>query len=79
MRPQVNIRHAFYIVHNKARGTFSDFKMIEMLTPQRRGDNTRPASSWEDYDIDALAGRIQELNNLIQGKALPVIDLVEWL
>ncbi|MEX1031621.1 MAG: type I CRISPR-associated protein Cas7 [Paenibacillaceae bacterium] len=79
VRPQVNIRHAFYVEHNRARGTFNDFKMIEALTPTKTKDDGRSADSWRDYDEVALNDGINMLNTQLEGKASVVIDLMECL
>jgi len=79
IRPQVDIRHAFYVEHNRARGTFSDFKIIEALTPQRKGNSTGYATSWQDYDAEKLTENISKLNAMLEGKTSPVIDLLERL
>lgn len=77
VRPQVFIRHAFYVEHNRARGTFSDFKMIEALTPQRISGAVGAATSWKDYDEKLLAEDIAKLNVMLEGKASSVIDLMD--
>ena len=75
----MNIRHAFYVEHNRARGTFNDFKMIEALTPVRTAGGSGAAASWKDYDEAALKESIQALNRELDGKAAPVQDLMENL
>ncbi len=79
IRSQVDVRHAFYVEHNRARGTVSDFKIIESLTPQRIDDAKGPVSSWQDYDQEALHKNIEALNGELQGKASPIRDLVDEL
>ncbi len=76
VRPQVFIRHAFYVEHNRPRGTFSDFKIIEALTPRRIGGAAGAATSWKDYDEKLLFENIAGLNKLLEGKASPVKDLM---
>lgn len=77
LRPQVDIRHAFYVEHLRPRGTFNDFKIIDALTPARVGDQTGVALSWKDYDEKGLLERVSELNRQMEGKAHPVRDLME--
>lgn len=77
LRPQVDIRHAFYVEHLRPRGTFNDFKIIDALTPARVGDQTGAALSWKDYDEKGLLERVSELNRQMEGKAHPVRDLME--
>ena len=77
LRPQVDIRHAFYVEHLRPRGTFNDFKIIDALTPARVGGLTGAALSWKDYDEKGLLERVSELNRQMEGKAHPVRDLME--
>lgn len=79
VRPQVDIRYAFYVEHNRARGTYNDFRIIEALTPVRMADGTGPATSWKDYDEAALQQSIAKLNEKLAGKTAPVVDLMETL
>lgn len=79
IRSQVNIRYAFYVEHNRARGTFNDFKIIEALTPVRAGEATGAATSWNDYNEEALLESITALNSQLEGKTAPVVDLMERL
>jgi CRISPR-associated protein Csd2 len=79
VRPQVDIRHAFYVEHNRARGTYNDFRIIEALTPVRIAGGTGPATSWKDYDEAALQQSIAQLNEKLAGKTAPVADLMETL
>lgn len=79
IRSQVNIRYAFYVEHNRARGMYNDFRIIEALTPARLAGGSGPAVSWKDYDEAALQSSITALNERLQGKTAPVIDLMETL
>lgn len=79
IRSQVDIRYAFYIEHNRARGTFNDFKIIEALTPARIGNAIGSATSWKDYDEAALLESITELNAKLEGKTAPVVNLMDTL
>ncbi|TEB11622.1 hypothetical protein Psfp_03899 [Pelotomaculum sp. FP] len=79
VRPQVDIRYAFYVEHNRARGTYNDFRIIEVLTPVRIAGGTGPATSWKDYDETALQHSIARLNEKLAGKTAPVVDLMETL
>lgn len=75
LRSQVNIRHAFYVEHAKARGCYNDFEIIDALTPKACSGG--PARSFADYDADAVLDAIGELNGKMGGKAGSVRDLVE--
>lgn len=79
IRSQVDIRYAFYVEHNRARGAFNDFKIIEALTPVRVGNAIGPATSWKNYDEAALLESIAELNAKLEGKTAPVVDLMDTL
>jgi Cas7 group CRISPR-associated protein Csh2 len=79
LRSQVEIRYAFYVEHNRARGTFNDFKIIEALTPKRIDNASGPAKSWADYDEAALLESLASLNKQLVGKTSPVIDLMNRL
>lgn len=79
LRPQVNIRHAFYIEHNSPIGRFNDFEVIESLIPKRIGDEGKPSTSWSDYDAEGLREQWAQVkkNYLDTGKAKRVCDLVQ--
>jgi Cas7 group CRISPR-associated protein Csh2 len=77
IRPQVNIRYAFYAEHLRARGTFNDFRLIEALTPIKINDDGHAANAWKDYDETALRANVEALNNELKGKASPIVDLME--
>lgn len=79
IRSQVDIRYAFYVEHNGARGTFNDFKIIEALTPARVNNVIGPATSWKDYDEAALLNSIAKLNAKLEGKTALVVDLMDTL
>ena len=79
IRSQVDIRYAFYVEHNRARGTYNDFRIIEALTPKRITGMSGPATSWHDYDEAVLMQSLDELNVKLIGKTAPVIDLMEQL
>lgn len=50
IRPDVRIRHAWYMEHTNALGSCADYLLIEALTPKRKGDDPLAAStSWNDY------------------------------
>lgn len=79
IRSQVDIRYAFYVEHNRARGTFNDFKIIEALTPVRVENVADVVSSWKGYDEATLMGSIAVLNAQLEGKTSPVVDLMNTL
>lgn len=77
IRPQVNIRHAYYIEHNSPIGKYNDFEIIEALTPKRIGDIEKPSTSWKDYDSESLETQIAELGKRLEGKTEKVRDLMD--
>jgi Cas7 group CRISPR-associated protein Csh2 len=52
IRPQVIIRHAWYMEHNSALGSCPDFLLLEALRPSRKdiAKAEEPSVSWSDYD-----------------------------
>jgi len=48
IRPQVFIRHAWYIEHKSSLGSCSDFDLITALTPIRKSEPQQPSVSWAD-------------------------------
>lgn len=79
VRPQVDIRYAFYVEHNRARGTFNDFRIIDAMTPARTRGGAGAAASWRDYDEEQLRHSIDRLNEQLVGKTAPVRDLMDTL
>lgn len=70
IRPDVRIRHAWYIEHKNPLGSCPDYLLFEALIPRRKGDATTPSTQWSDYeDITALPGELQE-------KVASVVDLM---
>jgi len=52
IRPDVRIRHAWYMEHPNALGSCADWKLIDALTPKRKGNEPMlPSVSWNDYDV----------------------------
>jgi Cas7 group CRISPR-associated protein Csh2 len=52
IRPDVRLRHAWYMQHQNPLGSCADWKLIEALTPTRNGpDPMQPSNSWADYDV----------------------------
>jgi CRISPR-associated protein Csd2 len=51
IRPDVRIRHAWYMEHKNLLGSCPDYMLIEALTPTRKGDDpSEPSESWADYN-----------------------------
>jgi Cas7 group CRISPR-associated protein Csh2 len=49
VRPDIRIRHAWYIEHKNALGSCPDYMLLEALTPTRIGNTDDPSTSWADY------------------------------
>lgn len=78
IRNMVEIRHAWYMEHNSALGSCSDFALIDALTPKRKGDtdeqrkeiNEKPSTSWDDYNApsklpDELRNKLGNFKDLM--------------
>ena len=52
MRSQVNVRHAWYAVHDSPLGSCPEYLIAEAMTPKRIGDDPmEPSRSWADYEV----------------------------
>jgi Cas7 group CRISPR-associated protein Csh2 len=52
IRPDVRIRHAWYMEHHNSLGSCADWRLIDALTPRRKGnDAMQPSNLWSDYDV----------------------------
>ena len=63
IRPDVRIRHAWYIEHKNMLGSCPEYLLIEALTPKKRGLPNDPSSSWQDYEVPE--GLPSELKNKV--------------
>lgn len=50
IRPDVRIRHAWYIEHNHNLGSCPDYLLFEALMPKRLSNSDMPSESWYDYE-----------------------------
>lgn len=50
IRPDVRIRHAWYIEHKNVLGSCPDYLLLEALTPTRKSNVTDPSNDWSDYE-----------------------------
>lgn len=66
IRPDVRIRHAWFVEHKDALGTCPDYKIFDALTPKAKVD--MPAS-WEDYEVPTA------LSPELTDKGLILVDL----
>lgn len=70
VRPDVRIRHAWYVEHKNILGSCPDHLILDALTPERIGDSTRPSVRWSDYIDKAtlpeeLLSRIDNIVDLV--------------
>ena len=49
IRPDVRIRHAWYIEHKSILGSCPEHLLLEALTPVKLGNPDEPSTSWTDY------------------------------
>lgn len=55
IRPDVRLRHAWYIEHKNMLGSCPEYLLFEALTPSKLGDKNEPSTAWSDYkDADGL-------------------------
>ncbi len=63
IRPDVRIRHAWYVEHRDALGSCPDYRIFEALTPVAKIDNP---SKWADYvDCKSIAELNAEFNGTV--------------
>lgn len=71
IRPDIRLRHAWYIEHKNPLGSCPDYLLIEALTPNRVGGNpSLPSTSWSDYEDaqglpDELRARVAQVEDLV--------------
>lgn len=70
IRPDVRIRHAWYIEHKNILGSCPEYLLFEALTPVKRGNKADPSTTWSDYE-DRTA-----LPPELLGRVASCIDLV---
>lgn len=70
IRPDVRIRHAWYIEHKNSLGSCPDYLLLEALMPGRIGDNTVSSTTWNDYEDKT------ELPDQLKAKVGSVLDLI---
>ena len=50
VRPDVRIRHAWYVEHKNLLGSCPEYLLLEALTPKKLGSKDEPSSTWADYE-----------------------------
>ena len=73
IRPQVEIRHAWYIEHKSPIGSCSDFDLIAALTPKKNNEPEKSSTSRADYTIPTEKDVPEELLK----KVLSIKDLMK--
>ena len=71
IRPDVRIRHAWYIEHKNALGSCPDYLLLEAVTPTRIGNVSDPSNEWTDYEDKTSLP--EDLKSRVGG----VVDLME--
>ena len=70
IRPDVRIRHAWYIEHKNLLGSCPEYQLIEALTPVKTVHPEQPSESWADYEDkiclpESLEGRVDSIADLV--------------
>jgi len=62
IRPDVRIRHAWWMEHHHPLGSCPDYLLIDALMPKRKGDDpSAPSTAWGDYDVPpGLSGDLKQ-------------------
>ncbi len=69
IRPDVRIRHAWWIEHKNALGSCPDHLLLDALAPNRKGaDPQAPSASWMDYDVPSALP--EDLDRRVDAKDL---------
>ena len=72
IRPDVRLRHAWYIEHKNVLGSCPDYLLLEALTPERIGNAGEPSVDWKNYqDKNGLP---EELRQCVES----CVDLVNY-
>jgi len=50
-RPMVEIRHGWVMTHKSQLGSYSDFALIDALTPRKKFEPQTASTSWADYEV----------------------------
>ena len=70
IRPDVRLRHAWYIEHKNMLGSCPEYLLLDALTPVKRGDKMEPSTSWSDYEDpnglpESLLARVDSVTDLV--------------
>jgi CRISPR-associated protein Csd2 len=56
VRPDVRLRHAWYVQHKSRLGSCPDSALIDALTPKKKGDGAVASQNWIDYEAPSGLG-----------------------
>lgn len=70
IRPDVRLRHAWYVEHKNILGSCPEHLLFEALTPEKLGSKTDPSTAWCEYQDKT--GLPEELLSRVDG----CVDLV---
>jgi CRISPR-associated protein Csd2 len=75
IRNNVDLIHAWYVEHKNNLGSFSDFSVLDALTPKKKEefDKDKPSGSRAEYDIP----EIKNLPDSLKSKIGSIKDLLE--
>lgn len=70
IRPDVRLRHAWYVEHKNSLGSCPDYLLLEALTPERISNVLDPSEKWGDYRDktglpEELLGRVNSCVDLV--------------
>lgn len=73
IRPDVRLRHAWYIEHKSLLGSCPDYKIFEALTPVKKGNKDDVSVSWDDYEDktglpEGVSGLVESCIDLVDPK-----------
>lgn len=71
IRPDVRIRHAWYIEHKNVLGSCPDYLLFEALTPEKIENKNDPSIAWSDYQDktglpEELLARVESCVDLVK-------------
>jgi len=72
VRPDVRLRHAWYVEHKTRLGSCPDSALIDKLTPIKKGDGATASQGWGDYEVPSGLG--EDLAKRVSS----CIDLVDY-
>jgi CRISPR-associated protein Csd2 len=70
IRPDVRLRHAWYIEHKTLLGSCPEYLLLEALTPEKLGNKNDSSTSWSEYQDktvlpEELRSRVESCVDLV--------------